>query len=110
MARPYDQRRTDTIFCDQIYRERRGTGSVIIGLMGEPGGVIAPRRTRRALMRNQGFPVHDETPRRASDTRLHIVGEALRSSWQTPTDTMITDDIPTLLTRLSQVPKTRKKR
>jgi hypothetical protein len=45
MARPYDQRRTDTIFGDQIYRERSGTGSVIIGLMEEPGGAIAPDRS-----------------------------------------------------------------
>lgn len=53
--------------------------------------------------------VRDETPKRASDARLHTVGETLRTSWQTPTDTMITDDIPTLLTKLSQVPKSRKR-
>jgi hypothetical protein len=53
--------------------------------------------------------VRDETPKRASAARLHSVGETLRSSWHIPTDTMITDDIPTLLTRLSQVPKSRKR-
>jgi hypothetical protein len=60
-------------------------------------------------MRNRGFIVRDETPKRASAARLHSVGETLRSSWHIPTDTMITDDIPTLLTRLSQVPKSRKR-
>jgi len=50
-----------------------------------------------------------EAGRREAGARLHDVGERLRSSWQTPTDTMITEDIPTLLTRLSQVPKNRKK-
>jgi len=53
--------------------------------------------------------VRDDTPKRASDARLINVGETLRSSWQTPTDTMITDDIPTLLTKLSQVPKARRR-
>ena len=53
--------------------------------------------------------VRDDTSRREAGARLHDVGERLRSSWQTPTDTMITEDIPTLLTRLSQVPKTRRK-
>ena len=54
--------------------------------------------------------MRDETPKRASDAQLQSVGETLRTSWQTPTDTMITDDIPTLLTKLSQVPKTRRRR
>ncbi len=53
--------------------------------------------------------MRNEISRREAGARLHDVGETLRSSWQTPTDTMITEDIPTLLTRLSQVPKTRKK-
>ena len=42
------------------------------------------------------------------DRRLREIGETLRSSWQTPTDTMITDDLPTLLTLLSKVPRSRK--
>ncbi|MBD8618829.1 hypothetical protein IFT67_07820 [Sphingomonas sp. CFBP 13728] len=53
--------------------------------------------------------MRNETSRREAGARLHDVGETLRSTWQTPTDTMITEDIPTLLTRLSQVPKTRRK-
>lgn len=53
--------------------------------------------------------VRNETSRRGADARLQAIGETLRSSWQTPTDTMITDDIPMLLTRLSQV-QARKKR
>ncbi len=53
--------------------------------------------------------MRNETTRRGAGARLQDVGETLRSSWQTPTDTMITEDIPTLLTRLSQMPKTRKK-
>lgn len=53
--------------------------------------------------------VRNETSRRGADARLQAIGETLRSSWQTPTDTMITDDIPMLLTRLSQV-QSRKKR
>ncbi|MEG3160592.1 hypothetical protein U1763_08760 [Sphingomonas sp. LB2R24] len=53
--------------------------------------------------------VQNETAKRPAGARLQDVGETLRSSWQTPTDTMITDDIPTLLTRLSRVPKVRRK-
>ncbi|MCP8889240.1 hypothetical protein [Sphingomonas faeni] len=53
--------------------------------------------------------MRNETSRRGADARLQAIGETLRSSWQTPTDTMITDDIPMLLTRLSQV-QARKKR
>jgi len=53
--------------------------------------------------------VRNETAKRQAGARLQDVGETLRSSWQTPTDTMITDDIPTLLTRLSRVPKVRRK-
>ena len=36
--------------------------------------------------------------------RLTMMAKALRSSMRVPTDTYITDDIPTLLTRLGQVP------
>ncbi|WP_277983059.1 hypothetical protein [Sphingomonas faeni] len=53
--------------------------------------------------------MRNETAKRPAGARLQDVGETLRSSWQTPTDTMITDDIPTLLTRLSRVPKVRRK-
>ena len=67
-----------------------------------------PRRTSPRVCVDE-VGVRNETTRRGADARLQDVGETLRSSWQTPTDTMITEDIPTLLTRLSQVPKTRKK-
>lgn len=52
--------------------------------------------------------VQNETAKRDAGARLQDVGETLRSSWQTPTDTMITDDIPTLLTHLSRVPRVRR--
>ncbi|MES3108398.1 hypothetical protein [Sphingomonas aurantiaca] len=52
--------------------------------------------------------MQNETAKREAGARLQDVGETLRSSWQTPTDTMITDDIPTLLTHLSRVPRVRR--
>ncbi|MGP7796344.1 hypothetical protein [Sphingomonas sp. CLY1604] len=36
--------------------------------------------------------------------RLAAVSNALRASLSVPTDTFITEDIPLLLTRLSQIP------
>jgi len=53
--------------------------------------------------------VRDRSSKPFNDGRLHAVGETLRNSWQTPTDTMITDDLPTLLTLLSKVPSRRKR-
>lgn len=41
---------------------------------------------------------------RERQERLAMMGKALRSSVRVPTDTYITGDIPTLLTRLGQVP------
>lgn len=41
---------------------------------------------------------------RERQERLTIVGKALRNGVRVPTDTYITGDIPTLLTRLGQVP------
>lgn len=35
--------------------------------------------------------------------RLAAIGKALRKSVHTPTDTLITEDIPLLLTKLAQV-------
>lgn len=35
--------------------------------------------------------------------RLHRVGDLLRRGYATPTDTMITADLPLLLTRLAQL-------
>ncbi|MBW6525866.1 hypothetical protein KZ813_03355 [Sphingomonas sp. RHCKR7] len=42
--------------------------------------------------------------------RLSALGKALRSSVTVPTDTYITQDLPLLLTRLSQVPASGTKR
>lgn len=39
--------------------------------------------------------------------RLVAVGTALQTSLPVPTDTFITEDIPLLLTRLSQIPAQR---
>ncbi len=41
---------------------------------------------------------------RERQEQLAAMGRALRSSVRVPTDTYITGDIPTLLTRLAQVP------
>ncbi len=90
-------------------RETAGTSTDIVGLTREPGGVLVPRWMPPGLVCLGEVDVQNETSRRGAGARLHDVGETLRSSWHTPTDTMITEDIPTLLTRLSQVPKTRKK-
>jgi hypothetical protein len=61
-------------------------------------------------VRIEAMTVQDPRPKRPYDMRLQEVGDALRQSWQTPTDTMITGDIPTLLTLLSKVPKDRHRR
>ena len=52
--------------------------------------------------------MQNERAKREDGARLQDVGETLRSSWHTPTDTMITDDIPTVLTHLSRVPRVRR--
>jgi len=39
--------------------------------------------------------------------RIAVVGEALQASHAVPTDTFITEDIPLLLTKLSQIPSQR---
>lgn len=44
---------------------------------------------------------------RERQEQLAVMGKALRRSVQVPTDTYITGDIPTLLTRLGQVPAVR---
>ena len=51
--------------------------------------------------------MRDDRPKRPYEVQLREVGAVLRTSWQAPTDTMITDDLPTLLTLLSKVPKRR---
>ncbi|MCP3736433.1 hypothetical protein M9979_16320 [Sphingomonas sp. RP10(2022)] len=43
-------------------------------------------------------------PEREQRERLAAVSEALQAGIAIPTDTFITDDIPLLLTRLSQIP------
>jgi hypothetical protein len=46
------------------------------------------------------------TSREEDRIRLSAIGEALRRGVAVPTDTYITEDIPLLLTRLSQVGRT----
>ena len=77
---------------------------------GQPGVVLIPPKDVAGSVGVIEVHVRNETSRRGGATRLHDVGETLRASWQIPTDTMITGDIPTLLTRLSQVPRNRKTR
>lgn len=76
--------------------------------MGEPGGVLDPPEGPAGLSHVRiEATVRDERPKRSYEMPLRDLGETLRASWQTPTDTMITDDLPTLLTLLSKVPKRR---
>jgi len=49
-----------------------------------------------------GFVVTSAAEQRRE--RLAVVSESLRSSIAVPTDTFITEDLPLLLTRLSQIP------
>jgi len=46
------------------------------------------------------------TPKTSNPDTLVGIGTALRTGLAVPTDTMITEDIPLLLTRLSGVPYT----
>lgn len=58
-------------------------------------------------MRNMG-PVVTPSPEQHRE-RLATVRRTLESLHPVPTDTYITDDIPLLLTRLSQIPVARKR-
>ncbi|MDR6786889.1 hypothetical protein J2Y58_000227 [Sphingomonas sp. BE138] len=83
--------------CDEP-RVRHGTPSYDAGSLTMPvsivDGIIVQRMGTRFVQARE----------RERQERLAMMGKALRSSVRVPTDTYITGDIPTLLTRLGQVP------
>ena len=82
---------------------------------GRPAVWLIPPTTRQSPVCVSRLALRDKSAEPSNDgrlrdnRRLRDVGETLRTSWQTPTDTMITDDLPTLLTLLSKVPSRRKR-
>ena len=75
----------------------------------EPGdrpAIPPPAGDRRVCrMRHLGSVVTSSAQQHRD--RFSTVGRTLRRSMPVPTDTFITDDIPLLLTKLSQIPATR---